>query len=118
MTPTKLPPGLPGRFIAVSQEIAVRFLICSTPVEVGCLADPRLSADLCHRNPGFTLLDDERLLRVRELRFSYPAVSAQPDSGLPETLSNNDPVSWGAEQTDTDNAQKPIHRETDHRDPG
>ncbi len=32
------------------------------------MADPRLPADLRHRNALFTLLDDERLLRVRELR--------------------------------------------------
>src|SRR3546814_14015112 len=38
------------------------------PVEVGRLADPCLPTDLCHRNAVLALLDNERLLCVREFR--------------------------------------------------
>jgi hypothetical protein len=34
------------------------------PVEVGCLADPGLAADLRHRHAVRVLLEDERLLGV------------------------------------------------------
>jgi len=44
---------------------AAAFLL---PVEIGRLADPCLAADLSHRRSFLALLDDERLLRVRELR--------------------------------------------------
>jgi hypothetical protein len=37
-------------------------------VEIGCLADTRLAADLSDRRSSLALFDDEGLLRVRELR--------------------------------------------------
>ncbi len=46
------------------QQAGILFL----PVEVGCLADAYLAADLGKRRALFALLDDERLLRVRKLR--------------------------------------------------
>ena len=47
------------------------------PIEVGRLADPRLAADLSDRRSFLVLLDDERLLRVRELRCLH-AVTPRP----------------------------------------
>jgi hypothetical protein len=48
----------------VRQQPAVSLL----PVEVSRLADPRLAADLGNRSAFLALLQDERLLRFRELR--------------------------------------------------
>ena len=42
------------------------------PVEVGRLADPGLAADLSNRRALVALLDDERLLRVREIARLHP----------------------------------------------
>jgi len=39
-------------------------IILLLPVEVGCLADPGLAADLRHRHAVLVLLEDERLLGV------------------------------------------------------
>lgn len=49
----------------------------SAKVVLGCLADTRLAADLSDRRSFLALLDDERLLRVRELR-SFHAVTPRP----------------------------------------
>ena len=50
------------------------------PVEIGRLADPRLAADLRNRPPVFALLDDERLLRVRENARLHPIpLLSQPE---------------------------------------
>ena len=62
------------------------------PVEIRRLVDPCLAADFADRNPGLALLDDERLLCVRELRCPHRLRSSQPGSRLPETPSRNDPV--------------------------
>src|SRR5690606_6504355 len=48
----------------VRQQTAIPLL----PVEISRLADPGLAADLRHRRAFLTLLQDERLLRLRELR--------------------------------------------------
>jgi len=37
-------------------------------IESGCVADPRLATDLSDRRALLALLDDERILRVRDLR--------------------------------------------------
>lgn len=63
---------------------------------VGRLADPSLPADLLNRGPVFTLPDDERLRRVRELRCLHGGLSSvQPDESHRKTLVPNEGVSWG-----------------------
>ncbi|MGF7055733.1 hypothetical protein GGC47_004946 [Bosea sp. OAE752] len=54
-------------------------LVLLLPIEIGRLADPGPPADLRHRNPVHTLLQDERLLRVRKLRVlhRFPLLPAQ-----------------------------------------
>ena len=42
-------------------------IVLLLPIEMGCVADPSLAADLCNRMTIGSLLQNERLLRVREL---------------------------------------------------
>ncbi len=59
----------------VRQQPAIPLL----PVEIGRLADPRLAADLGHRRALIALLQDERLLRLREPRcFHRSPLLSQP----------------------------------------
>jgi hypothetical protein len=54
------------------------------PVEGSRLNGTRLAADLRSQNPGFSLLQNERLLRVREVRGLNLSVFTEPASRLPE----------------------------------
>ena len=59
----------------VRQQPAIPLL----PVEIGRLADPRLAADLGHRRAFLALLQDKRLLRLREPRcFHRSQLLSQP----------------------------------------
>jgi len=73
------------QLLHLSRQQVVVFLF---PVEVGCLADPGPAADLHHRDPVGPLLQDERLLRVRELQCLHRS-PLRPSHG---TLSRKTPI--------------------------
>jgi len=57
-----------------------------TPVEVGRLTDPGLAADLCDRRAFLALLQDERLLRRRELRCLHRSQRLSKQGKLSQKL--------------------------------
>ena len=63
------------------------------PVEIRRLADPSPPADIGDGNPVSALLENERLLRVRELRSPHRTRPPQPRETGPKTLTQNAPVS-------------------------
>src|SRR5437763_1737828 len=67
-------------------------VILLLPVEVGRLADPGLAADIGHRNPVRTLLQNKRLLGVRKRRGLHGLRSCQPGNLARKTLAKNGPV--------------------------
>jgi hypothetical protein len=54
--------------LPATRHLQRRSVILPLLVEVGRLADPGLAAALRNRNPVITLLEDERVLSIRNLR--------------------------------------------------
>ena len=74
---------LPGIVHSPRQDGVDATASCRTlPIEGGRLADPRLPADLRHPRPILTLLNNERLLRVRELRCLHRFRSSSPSQEM------------------------------------
>src|SRR6478735_2594448 len=62
------------------------------PIEIGCLADPSLPADVRHRHSVTALLQNKRLLGVRKLRGLHRSPLLPARESVRKTLANNGPV--------------------------
>src|SRR6476469_2447494 len=64
------------------------------PIEIGCLADPSLAADVRRRHSVTALLQNKRLLGVRKLRDLHRSPLLPAMESVRKTLAKNDPVLW------------------------